>query len=463
MMILLSVRDKYNKEKDGFKMMLIKKPWDYGQLKVNDNQRYLQNGDQPFFWMADTAWLLFHKLTLEESYIYLKNRKDKGFNIILADFIHTMGQTSADGSFALVGDDFNKPDLDGKFWSHIDRVIAMAEDLGLYMGLLPIWGSSIVGGGHMTMEEAESYSEFVTKRYGSRPNVIWITGGDIRGDVGRELFIKMAEIMKKNNPNNLVSFHPFGRTDSSMWFHQEKWLDFNIFQSGHRRYDQVSLGVWDDNTITEEYFGEDNWKYVLRDHTMNPMKPTVDGEPSYEGALQGLHDDSQPFWETPDVRRYAYWSVFAGAMGHTYGDNSIMQFYNDPSKKGAYGAKDVWQQAIHHPGSDHMKHLLELMTSIDYEKGKPADELLSLGQKEKYDRVAVFASEDYILCYDYNGNGFELNLATYKGKELEGYWFDPTTGVYSFLGNIKPEDKQSLIPHKRLNGGNDWVLVIKVN
>jgi hypothetical protein len=27
------------------------------------------------------------------------------------------------------------------------------------------------------------------------------------------------------------------------------------------------------------------------------------------------------------VRRYAYWSVFAGSCGHTYGHNAIMQFY----------------------------------------------------------------------------------------------------------------------------------------
>lgn len=58
---------------------------------------------------------------------------------------------------------------------------------------------------------------------------------------------------------------------------------------------------------------------------MKPTKPVIDGEPSYENIPQGLHDPKEVLWKACDVRRYAYWSVFAGAFGHTYGNNSIMQ------------------------------------------------------------------------------------------------------------------------------------------
>ncbi|HHX62102.1 MAG TPA: DUF4038 domain-containing protein, partial [Epulopiscium sp.] len=71
----------------------LKKPWEYGKLKVSENGRYLTNGEKPFFWMGDTAWLLLDNLSLEETYIYLKNRKEKGFNIILLDLIHYLDQT----------------------------------------------------------------------------------------------------------------------------------------------------------------------------------------------------------------------------------------------------------------------------------------------------------------------------------------------------------------------------------
>ena len=55
------------------------KAWEYGKLRVSDNRKYLCNGDRPFFWLGDTAWLMFAKLTEEEAAVYLRNRKEKGY------------------------------------------------------------------------------------------------------------------------------------------------------------------------------------------------------------------------------------------------------------------------------------------------------------------------------------------------------------------------------------------------
>lgn len=44
-------------------------------VKVSANGRYLLTLDnQPFFWLGDTAWELFHRLNREEAVEYLKNR-----------------------------------------------------------------------------------------------------------------------------------------------------------------------------------------------------------------------------------------------------------------------------------------------------------------------------------------------------------------------------------------------------
>ena len=56
-----------------------------------------------------------------------------------------------------------------------------------------------------------------------------------------------------------------------------------------------------------------------------PLKPVIDDEPIYEDIPQGLHDPNETRWNQHDVRRYAYWSVFAGSFGHSYGHNDIMQ------------------------------------------------------------------------------------------------------------------------------------------
>ena len=55
------------------------------QLRVSENRRFLQTDDgKPFFWLGDTAWELFHRLTREEAEMYLKNRAEKGFTVIQA-------------------------------------------------------------------------------------------------------------------------------------------------------------------------------------------------------------------------------------------------------------------------------------------------------------------------------------------------------------------------------------------
>lgn len=88
--------------------MTYTKPWEQGALKVTENGRYFSCGDTPFFWMGDTAWLLFHRLTEEETRNYLRNRKELGYNIILADFLHSPEQKNCAGDAALVNGDFNR-------------------------------------------------------------------------------------------------------------------------------------------------------------------------------------------------------------------------------------------------------------------------------------------------------------------------------------------------------------------
>lgn len=436
------------------------KPWENGILRVSENHRYLQNGDTPFFWLGDTAWLMFSRLTLDEAYLYLRNRKEKGYNVIQATLIHEWPQKNVEGSFALKEEDFAKPDLEGGYWQRVDAMVSMAEELGLYMALLPAWGGNAANG-YLNMGNVDAYLDFLLERYGKRPNVIWLLGGDVKGEAAFEVFCHMGSRLKKECPEKLVGFHPFGRTSSSIWFNKENWLDFHMFQSGHRRYDQVTLGAWDDNGKNPDNFGEDNWKYVERDFKCEPKRPTIDGEPSYEQILQGLHDTSQPYWQSWDTRRYAYWAVFAGAFGHTFGDNSIMQFYvKERDGKGAFGVWQDWKEALHNIGGMTMTHLKNLMESVDYQNGHPAQELVVEGQGEQYDRIAAFAGEQFVFCYDYTCHPFALDLSGYEGK-FDAYWMDPVTGDESYFGTVSAEKKVTFAPMERKEGFSDWVLVLR--
>jgi len=55
------------------------------RLQITPNRRFLQHADgSPFFYLGDTAWELFHRLTLAEADRYLTNRAAKGFTVIQA-------------------------------------------------------------------------------------------------------------------------------------------------------------------------------------------------------------------------------------------------------------------------------------------------------------------------------------------------------------------------------------------
>lgn len=439
-----------------------KKPWDNGSLHVGGNGKYLFHGEVPFFWMGDTSWLLLQRSSREEADAYLRNRADKGFNVIQTDFIHTVPQIDHYGSHAIENDtDFAKPLTEGEYtyWDHVEYIISKAEELGLYMGLLPIWGSSIVKRDYLTVEAAAAYAHFVGQRFQKYPNIIWIMGGDVRGDVHPEIWDTIAPILKSYNPERLICYHPFGRTSSSQWFNDREWLDINMFQSGHRRYDQRDLKSWDDLSGGDEWFGEDNWKYVLRDHRRDVIRPTLDAEPSYEQIPKGLHDPKEGLWQDHDVRRYAWWSVLAGACGFTYGSNAVMQFLK-PCYKPNYGADCNWDEAVHHPGSGQVVLLKRLMERFPYWTGGPCQQMLEGFEGEQYMRVSAFAGRDFAVFYDYTGRPFEVKLGMLSGERVNAWWMDPSNGSLSYIGALENKGIHTFTPARRHLGHNDTVLVL---
>ena len=432
-------------------------------LAVYKNNKNLAKKDisgelKPFFWLGDTAWLLAQKLTADEANVYFADRAEKNFNVIQTVLVHNMNVEEPDGKItAVLDNDFSKICSYSGYWEKIDTLVEMVAGYGLYMGLLPVWGS-MVKKGYLNADNAESYGKYLADRYGQHENVIWILGGDIRGETGFDVWNILGNTIKKYAPEQLVTFHPFGRTSSAMWFNDCGWLDFNMFQSGHRRYDQSSLGFWDDNNVSEDFYGEDNWRYVRRELARTPLKPVLDGEPSYENIPQGLHDFSQPLWKAKDVRRYAYWSVFEGACGHTYGDNAIMQFYRENDKDAGYNVKTCWREALNDPGSAQMGYLYNLMTSVNFQDGKHNDNLINNGGFTKYDRITAFSGKDFALIYNYSGRSFELNLEALEFKPVSARWYDPASGV--FLDKETAFSDVIDVP-KNSSGESDMILVLK--
>ncbi len=431
-----------------------------GRVVVSSNKRFLQYEDgRPFFWLGDTGWLMFQKLDRDETERYLENRRRKGFNVIQAMVMHSGDDRNVYGAAALIDRDPSRPAVtpgnspaapgEYDYWDHVDWVVDLAASKGIYVAMVPAWGS-IVKSGQVNESNAAAYARFLAGRYRGRPNIFWLNGGDLQGSVQTAVWQIIGRTLKEANPNHLVSFHPFGRTQSSTWFHTEWWLDFNMFQSGHKRYDQDT---------GPEAKGEDNWRYVFEDYAKEPPKPTLDGEPSYEGIPQGLHDPKEPKWKDRDVRRYAYWSVFAGAFGHTYGANAVMQM-RKPGVAGSYGGQDYWYEAIDDPGAGQMQHLKNLILSRPFFERVNCDSLIAGGSGPRYERVTATRGKSYLFAYTYLGRPFQVRMGASTGARVRASWYDPRDGKVTVIGTFPNRGTREFTPPGSPEPGNDWVLVL---
>jgi hypothetical protein len=430
-------------------------------LKVSENKRYLvdENGD-PFFWLGDTGWLLFSKLNQEDADKYLTDRAAKGFNVVQVMMLHGLGAKNVYGDSALVKQNVaHQVTTEGNnfadttqydFWDHMDFIIDKAAEKGIYVGLVPVWGTNVKIG-KVSQSDAATYAAWIANRYKDRSNIIWLNGGDTMGNDSTNTWKAIGNTINELDTTHLITFHPFGRKASSLWFHNENWLDFNMFQSGHRRYDQ------DDS---EWAYGEDNWKYVEMDLVKSPLKPTIDGEPSYEGIPQGLHDTLQPFWKADDVRRYAYWSVFAGGFGFTYGHSAVMQFYRPGDKGAAYGAKKYWTEAINDPGAGQMQFLKKLMLSRPFLERVPDQSLIAGKNGQKYERLIATRGNDYAMIYTYTGRNIPVQMGKISGAKVKASWFKPADGTTTEIGEFENTGIHEFDAPGEPANGNDWVLIL---
>ncbi|HEX6847870.1 MAG TPA: glycoside hydrolase family 140 protein [Chitinophagaceae bacterium] len=432
-------------------------------LKVSANKRFFQTAaGKPFFWLGDTGWLLFIKCTREEALQYLDDRKQKGFNVIQVMLIHDMdlganvyGDSSVRNKNVALpittkGNSFtSKHEYD--FWDHVDYIIEEAAKRGIYMALVPVWGGNIK---NVTVDQGKSYATFLAHRYKNKSNIIWLNGGDIKGGDALDKWNTIGRTIRSIDKKHLITFHPRGRNSSSAWFHNESWLDFNMFQSGHRSYAQ------DTSSNETLHYGEDNWRYVEYDYHLKPVKPTLDGEPSYEDIPYGLHKADEPYWQDFEIRRYAYWSVFAGGCGFTYGHNSVMQYYTPGDSGISFFPKIKWQEGLQAPGAGQMQHLKNLILSKSYYDRVPAQELVT-DNGERYERVIATKGKDYAMFYVYNGREFKVTMEKLKFSPSKTSWFNPRTGEKKLIIEQRNASVNNYDPPGEKQDGNDWVLILE--
>jgi len=426
-------------------------------LTVSVDGRSLQAGGETFFWLGDTGWLMLSRLDRAETEHYLRTRKEQGFNVIQAMILHNLQLATLSGVPALIDGDparphvtpGSDPEIAGEydFWDHLDWVVKRSQEHGIYLALVPSWGS-LADRGLLNTDNASIYGQFLAERYRDQPNIIWLNGGDVHAMDKTETWSMLGRTIKKYDPDHLMTYHPIGRSDSSWTFHNARWLDFNMYQSGHRSY-----------ALDPDARGEDNWSYAEEDWARTPAKPTIDGEPSYENIPDGLHRADVRRWQAADVRRYAWWAILSGAFGHTYGENSVMQMFVPGRDDPAFHAELHWDEGLQSPGAKQMRYVKDLMLSRPFAQRQPAAGLV-VDNGQRYDRIPVLRGPNYMIAYTYTGRVFTIRLGTISGDQISASWYSPRNGEVIPIRLMKNEGEAKFDPPGDAVPGNDWVLLL---
>jgi hypothetical protein len=416
-------------------------------LRVSDNRRFLVHDDgRPFFYLGDTAWELFHRLNEDEAALYLEDRAAKQFTVIQAVVlaeVDGLRTPNALGDVPLIECDPTRPSE--AYFRHVDTIVDLAASLGLHIGMLPTWGDKWnqkwgKGPEVFTPENARTYGRFLGERYREKP-ILWILGGDraVETETHREILREMALGLREGDGGrHLITFHPQGGQASSQYFHEEEWLDFNMVQSGHSR-------------------NRDNWAMIAADHARTPVKPCMDAEPGYEDHAAGF-DLENGYLDDYDNRKAAYWSLFAGAHGHTYGCHPIWQMWQ-PGRQPFSFCRRRWQEALHLPGSGQMRHVRALLESRPYLTRVPDPSLLVSDHGSGTHHVQATRDENgsYAFVYLPSPRPVTLDLGKLSGPTIAVTWYDPRTGTSRRAGDVPRVGNREFTPP---SGGPDWVLVL---
>lgn len=444
------------------------------ELSISPNNRYLLNDGQPFFGLCDTGWDVFMRLDREQADEYLKNRADKGFNVIMAILIgYKPGEDdrNAYGEPPLIDKDPARPNE--KFFQHVDYIVKQANSLGMFVAIAPAWCDwlykNVPPGPHpFNVRNARSFGEYVGRRY-KDSDIIWIIGGD-RDPAGHEDILRaMAAGLDEGDGDRdfLTTFHgerngqlmpPEGiyyeRLCSSHLFGGERWLDFHGAYSGHQ-------------------WAYPTYRLIEQDRAMKPTRPVIDLEPCYEN--HPYHADGSAYYANPRkwdkktrgtaamIREQAYWAMLAGAAGHAYAANDVWGFY-DPGQTVAeplYPRNTHWRTALDSPGASQMGIMKRLFESRPWQTLEPDQSIVVAGQGlgENHIQAARASDGKFLLVYVPRGSKLTIDMTKIKARHATAYWFNPRDGTANEFGKFAVSGTLDFSPPSR-GVDNDWVLVL---
>ncbi|KAL3457583.1 hypothetical protein BJX64DRAFT_268582 [Aspergillus heterothallicus] len=487
-------------------------PTEYA-ITPSSNGRFLQQLDgTPFFWQADTAWLLFHRLNYSEAETYLSDRASKGFTMILAVAFTQAGIDSPNrnGDLPFIEEDLERPNE--VYWEYVDSVVKLAWDHGIRICMVPTWGKFVHDsenrGGVLNSTTAFPFGKFLGQRYpylpkalsgdtnpywqnksavkydysigGAPPEYEVIDWSPVYDDLASGIVAgerqAIASSSSRHKPLSkwwpLMTIHPTNQWFSGgplalahSFFGDREWLTLDASQSGHADFPpNPPIPWWNCRRGWEPV----ELMYAAGSKRGARVRPVIDNEPHYENRYNN-GNNTKFDWKASDVRVGSWQAVFSGAAGITYGANAIQQciipglFENDGS-----GPSNHWLSDLSLPGSGQIQWIQKAVLDrgkATYTTRVPAQDNIvgEAGSDDERITAARDSHGGWIMVYTPTGEDFSIDTQSLKGCSVQASWLDPVSGDYSrFHYSQCGDEKVRTFSPPKTSGNNDWVLVLEV-
>ena len=414
------------------------------------------------------------QLKKEDIEYYFQTRSEQGFNgvefVLLPEFdsLHT---PNAYGDLPL--DSYNDKIIPNeRFFEFARWCVQKANHYGLTVGLYPTWGDKVnkrsgIGPEIFTPNNTYDYAKFVSD-YFADLDIIFFLGGDKNPETEKhyKIYDEFVRGLRDGKSKDcLISYHVKGGYCSNDFFNEKEWLDLSVFQSGHTKY-----CLAESDRMKVDHYSPKSYDYARKKINRKYLKPFLNGEPAYEnhpqmfvnekGEWLPIRNPEMIYFNSYDVRKDAYWSVFYGASGFTYGANDIWQFTGEkiPIKAPSLSMTS-WKIALTLPGATQLIYLKNLLARFGDFQRKNAQYLLIEQELKNPDaHIAICEYENkVILAYVPIEQIFKVDTSNIKSHRIRFAWYDPKNGLttkYVVIPNNKTIEFRSPI-------GLDKVLIIE--
>lgn len=380
-----------------------------GRIRISEDGSYFVKDGRPFFYLADTAWMAFEKLSLKEWEEYVFKRRAQGFNVIQISMLpiahdHSAGKQDLcpfsrkeDGRL-----DFFR--YEEAYFQKAEEMLAILQKAGmaaclhlLWANYVPdTWASELTPDTVFPFEAVAPFVRMTAERF-RRFTPLYSLSGDTSFETARvtACYREALKALKATDPECLATLHLQPRAH---WPEElvEEQLDFYTYQGGHFKERQ------EDNGGSAAYFLQ-----------LKRNRPILNAEPPYEGHGWG---NRYGRFDAYDVRKAVWQSILAGAKaGVGYGAHGVWLFHGRDDEFNNRAFSDVpyvWREALEFEGAWDVGFARWICETYRFHRLRPAS--LTDGRDGEV-KSAASPEEDLLAVY------LPYNTEVAIRRDLKGY------------------------------------------